>query len=1172
MRISLPRLKLLWPKLLVCSLFFTLVGCGEPATQTAAQPVDDAKNKALFNSDIKSAKVLVFSKTKGWRHDSIPAGITALQKMATENSFTVVATEDADIFTDAQLSTFNAIVFLNTTLDVLDDNQQIAMERFIQAGGGFVGIHAAADTEWEGNWYWYRRLVGGVFKSHPNEPSNVQLARIDVRDATHLASKDLPATFEIADEWYDYRDFYEFNKVLLTVDEKTYHGGSHGDYHPITWYHDFDGGRSFYTGLGHTAETYVNPEFLKILLGGLKYAVGGKPKLDYSKAAPEPNRFTKKVLVDHLNEPVNLSFFANGDALIAQRGGGILVVDYKTGETRDAGKIEVDPHGSIEFGLLGFAVDPNFDKNQNIFATYNAAKPDGSSVERLSRFKWKDGKLDNSTEEIFWEYHIDQNCCHTGGDLEFGNNGELFVSTGDNSNPFTEEGYGPLDMREDAAKSDSLRGAGNTQDFRGKVLRIIPKETGGYDIPKGNLFSDAKDGRPEIYVMGTRNAYKITYDKATSTLFYGDIGPDAGEDSPLKGTRGYDEVNRVTKAGNFGWPLFVGNNYAYKDFDYATGKSGKYFDPLAPVNNSPRNTGLKNLPPAQRPLLWYPYGASDQFPELGKGGRMALVADVYHADNYPASEHRLPAYYNKKLFIADFMRNWVKAVSFDDAGRIIKIEPFAPDVEYTSPIDARFAPDGTFYVLEYGKAWFKGNPEASLSRIEYAGAGNRPPIAKINVDKSQGAAPYKAIADAKSSFDLDGDTLTYAWSLKSHDGKVTNLGVNQQQEITIADAGEYSLKLDVKDPAGATASVESKIQVGNEPATIDVKLETNQSFYWPTTSSIKYSIAVNDKEDGVILSDHANLSVGFNKVEDGAAPAQGHQQADVATVAKGIMEANGCKACHSYDIKVVGPAFNDVAARYKNDKNALNYLVNKIKKGGNGVWGEVNMPSFATLSDEDRTALATYVLSLADVKKSLPLQGSLSFVPNSHDQSLFESNAEPKDIATQKFELLTSYTDKGTEAIGPITVKKSVVLEPARFYLNAGLDLTNMSKLVDRARYKGHDTLKVLATTAWFSIPIGRYDLTSINALKIGSWLGNQEVSAGPTIQNNPWQFELRVGSATGTVVAVGESPARALDTYSRTEIKLQAPQVGFQDLFLLVRSTQKSTSDLQLFDVSFHK
>ena len=186
-----------WSKLLIGSLLVTLVGCNKSVDTSVPElsPSSIGANvnsKELFNADIKDAKVLVFSKTKGWRHDSIPAGITALQKMAAENAFIVVATEDSEIFTETQLSGFNAIVFLNTTLDVLDDSQQVAMERFIQAGGGFVGIHAAADTEWEGDWHWYRRLVGGVFKGHPNEPSNVQLARVNLEDAEHPLAKSLP--------------------------------------------------------------------------------------------------------------------------------------------------------------------------------------------------------------------------------------------------------------------------------------------------------------------------------------------------------------------------------------------------------------------------------------------------------------------------------------------------------------------------------------------------------------------------------------------------------------------------------------------------------------------------------------------------------------------------------------------------------------------------------------------------------------------------------------------------------------------------------------------------------------------------------------------------------------------------------------------------------------------
>lgn len=1165
MRISVMLLKFMFCILL--PVLFTACGNSTPASavHTPAPTAGDGTNKNLFKSDIKDARVLVFSKTKGWRHASIPAGIAALKKLGTDNFFTVVATEDSSTFTDAQLSTFNAIVFLNTSLDVLDDNQQIAMERFIQAGGGFVGIHEATDTEWEGDWFWYRRLVGAVFKSHANSPSNIQSARVDVRDKHHPATENLPDSFEIADEWYNFTDWSESNKVLMTVDEKTYHGGEHGQYHPITWYHDFDGGRSFYTGIGDRAETYENPQYLTMLLGGLKYAVGGKPKLDYSKSRPESNRFLKKTLVDNLNEPVNLSFFENGDALVAERGGTAKLIDYKTGETRDAGKIDVAYQNFLELGLLGFAVDPAFSRTHFIYAAFNVEKENGQLFERLSRFKWVDGKIDEKSQEMMLEYPINKNCCHTGGDLQFGKNGELFMSTGDNTNPHDQNGYAPIDFHLDVERNDALRSAGNTQDLRGKVLRIRPLEAGGYDIPKGNLFADAKDGRPEIYVMGARNPYKITYDNQSSTLFYGDVGPDAGEDSAAQGPRGYDEINRVTKAGNFGWPLVIGNNYSYMDYDFITHKSEKLFDPLAPMNNSPRNTGLKQLPPAQRPLLWYPYGLSDEFPELGKGGRCAIVADVYHSNNYPVNEHRYPDYYNGKLFIVDFMRNWIKAVSFDNSGRVLKIEPFAPQISYALPIDARFAPDGTLYVLEYGMAWFKGNPDARVTRVEFSGSGNRPPIAKIALDKTQGAVPFSATASALQSEDLDGDKLTYSWSLKPKNSKSEPivLGNTDQQTITIPEPGEYIVTLTATDALGATGKAETELQVGNEPAQIAVTIEGNQSFYWPTTKSLKYSATIKDNEDGDIKADLTNVAIAFAQQKSAdAAPAEGHQTADVATVAQELMRANGCKSCHNIDVKVVGPAFKDVAVRYKNDKNGLKYLVNKIAKGGNGAWGEINMPAFATLSEADRTALATYVLSLADVKKTMPLQGELAFTPNAELQKNFDSNDEPKDFATEKYELSLAYTDKGGSGIGPITAKKSVVFMPARFLMNSLLNDSTASKFMEQDKYNKRDTIKVPATGNWLTLHLGRYDLSNIDALRIGAWV---------TKQNTAWQFELRLGSDTGTVLATGENLGKVLDVYSRTLLKLQ-PQQGEQDIYLAIRAAEKSASELQLLDISFHK
>jgi cytochrome c len=245
--------------------------------------------------------------------------------------------------------------------------------------------------------------------------------------------------------------------------------------------------------MGHTSESFSDPNLLQHLLGGMTYAVGlnhrpgFKPRLDYTKSRPENNRFIKKTLVEKLDEPVKLAFFPNGDALIALRPGAFQRVDYKTGQISDAGKLVVGYDKFQEWGLVGVAVDPDFDKNQRIYAAFTVKDEAGNVAQRLSHFLWRNNQVDATTEQKVLQYPIDNNCCHTGGDLQFGNNGELFFSTGDNTNPHDQDGYAPLDFRTGMKKNDGLRGAGNTNDLRGKVLRIKPKAEGGYDIPAGNL-------------------------------------------------------------------------------------------------------------------------------------------------------------------------------------------------------------------------------------------------------------------------------------------------------------------------------------------------------------------------------------------------------------------------------------------------------------------------------------------------------------------------------------------------------------------------------------------------------------------------------------------------------------------------------------------------------------
>ncbi|MBC7743784.1 MAG: ThuA domain-containing protein, partial [Flavobacterium sp.] len=234
--------------------------------------VPQASKETSILENVKSQKtprVLLFTKTKGWYHTSIPSGIAALQKLGKENNFLVDTTKNADYFTEDSLKNYSTVIFLSTTLNVLNADQQVQFERYIQAGGGYVGIHAAADTEYD--WPWYNRLVGAYFLSHPNN-SNVRKATVEVLDSTHISTIGLPKRWERTDEWYNYKNIQGDLKVLANLDEETYEGGENGDNHPIAWYHEFDGGRAFYTGGGHTDESFSEPLFLKHVLGGIKYA------------------------------------------------------------------------------------------------------------------------------------------------------------------------------------------------------------------------------------------------------------------------------------------------------------------------------------------------------------------------------------------------------------------------------------------------------------------------------------------------------------------------------------------------------------------------------------------------------------------------------------------------------------------------------------------------------------------------------------------------------------------------------------------------------------------------------------------------------------------------------------------------------------------------------------
>ena len=231
--------------------------------------VESLEGRRLLAAAAGPFDLLVFSKTAAFRHDSIPNGIQAIRELGQANNFTVTATEDAGAFTDANLAQYEAVVFLMTTGDVLDATQQAAFERYIGAGHGYVGIHSAADTEYD--WPWYGGLVGAYFQSHPA----IQQATIKVADRTFPATAGLPQKWARTDEWYTFRTNPRGKvHVLMTLDEKTYTGGAMGFDHPIAWCQNYAGGRSFYTAIGHTAATYSDPLARQHLLGGIEWAAG----------------------------------------------------------------------------------------------------------------------------------------------------------------------------------------------------------------------------------------------------------------------------------------------------------------------------------------------------------------------------------------------------------------------------------------------------------------------------------------------------------------------------------------------------------------------------------------------------------------------------------------------------------------------------------------------------------------------------------------------------------------------------------------------------------------------------------------------------------------------------------------------------------------------------------
>ncbi|NJC16218.1 PKD repeat protein/glucose/arabinose dehydrogenase/type 1 glutamine amidotransferase [Micromonospora profundi] len=816
-----------------------------PNDAQAVTPVSQVVPKAPKAAAADPFSVLVFSKTAGFRHDSIPTGVAAIQQLGATNGFTVDTTEDGAAFNDANLAKYKAVIWLSTTGDVLNAEQQAAFERYVQAGGGYVGIHAASDTEY--SWAWYGDLVGAYFANHPAN----QQATVKVEDHAHPSTAELPDRWSRFDEWYNFQTNPRPDvHVLASLDEKSYNpgAGAMGADHPTAWCQDFDGGRSWYTGGGHTRESFAEPEFLSHLLGGIQTAAG---VVDADCGASKTSNFEKITLDSNTSNPMELDIAPDGRVFYIERDGRVQIIKPDTGNTVTA--IDLDVFTGNEDGLIGIRLDPDFATNNWVYLYY--APNDNVTRNLLSRFTVTGDTINPASEKQVLRVDTQRNtCCHAGGSMTFDGDGNLYLATGDNTNPFESSAYTPIDERPGRQDYDAQRTSGNTNDLRGKVIRIHPEDDGTYTIPAGNLFAPGTEKtRPEIYAMGFRNPFRIGTDPKTNTLYVADYGPDANADNPNRGPRGLVEWNVVTP-GNYGWPYCTGTNEAYNDYTFPSGPSGAKFDCAAPVNNSPNNTGLTNLPPVVPATVDYGYAGDSRYPEIGGGGA-PMGGPVYRYDADLNSTRKWPAYYDGKALLGEWNQNKMYTMQMSADGKsLVDINQLLTGMSMIRPMDFEFGPDGALYLIEWGSGFGGNNDNSGVYRIDYT-AGDRAPIAAASATPTSGPAPLTVTFSSAGSRDPDGGTLTYAWAFG--DGQ-TSTEANPTH--TYATAGDYTAQLTVTNPKGRTAVANVPVTVGNTAPTVTIEFPPDGGFFdWG--DQVRYTIKVTDPEDGQIDCDEVQLQV-----------------------------------------------------------------------------------------------------------------------------------------------------------------------------------------------------------------------------------------------------------------------------------------------------------------------
>jgi cytochrome c len=635
-------------------------------------------------------------------------------------------------------------------------------------------------------------------------------------------------------------------------------------------------------------------------LAAIAATLGAVVALPAAAAAQEPfpdqSHFQKVTLNDRPGEPMSLAVLPDGRVLHSARTGEIRLHDPRTGTNNIVTDMKASPQGLYqhdEEGVQGMALDPNFEENHWVYVYYaprlntptdvfgtginegDAPETLDNPSERarlslfdgynvLSRFKFSKNKLDFSSEQEILRVNTSRGiCCHVGGKIDFDGDGNLYMSTGDDTNPFQSAAYTPIDDRPNRNPAfDARRSAGNSNDLRGKILRIHVRDDGSYYIPQGNLFPPGQaQTRPEIYVMGVRNPFRFSVNRTNGDIYLGDYSPDASTADPARGPEGQGRWMIVRNAVNYGWPFCVTPDQPYIDYDFTpdSEQSGEAFNCNAPTNDSRNNTGLRKLPQVAWPEVWYGYTTwQDLFPELfahtASNGISPMGGPAMQYDANISSPFRWPRAFAGYPLFYEWSRDYAKVMQLNrpnghqlaDIQHLFGGAPSEnPNVVLDNPMDMEFGPDNALYVLEYGTGYFAELPAAQLARIDYVRNGQYTPVVRASASPSSGTTPPLTVQfSSAGTSDANGDRLRYTWDFDSNGTVDSTL---QNPTYTYTTRGIFEATLRVTDQTGRSASWQARVTVGNQAPRVSLTVvSTTPPFDFGDT--VHYKVTVTDDQ------------------------------------------------------------------------------------------------------------------------------------------------------------------------------------------------------------------------------------------------------------------------------------------------------------------------------------